>query len=562
MSDNPTNVGLGCTNVSKIPPCSDYLKGALPKIVEPGSSVSVYVNATTGSDANTGANSSAPVQTLQRALDLMQFNSADLGIVEITSTTLALGANPLINFFPLNGRYGRVIIRGPKTQLASDIVASTAIFAPNMIGINGTTGGYTAAAFAKKYAVNRTTTYDTRTQIITNTGSNISTIDSAESGAITSGLTPAVWTAGDSFQVFDISTVLSWTGNLRLQIAPENKVIFDSLIIRPGTNAEFESSPRPMTTSYLVHFRSCQLESVGSALGATYIGNFIIEGCYCLSALASNRFLNYGGLLALNNYAERVCIRLQNFPGIIAALFVLNSETAGGVFCANSKVYLTEISTSGGAGADILNFNQSTQGQVIQVLQVAAAATPFRIDRSSIDLSNATIGVVAGAVNSFVATRGSIANLFTVTISDPGNVAAGSAISGSRASITAVTITGSSTHGLTINNGSSVNVVTSLSVSNALGAGILVDQGSELTGNAGSSIVGTGSTSVGMSVVGGSHGNFPVRPTITGTAGNAFVGNAPGPQAAQTWAVLANRVPGQCNDFAVNPTQNCFIFTA
>lgn len=303
MTENSQNIGVRCTNTSKIPPCDEYLSGALPKIVHPVPSLSFFLNTSTGADTNSGTNAGSPVLTLGRILALMENSSADVGIIEITSATLALGANPTIDLFPLAGRYGKIIFRGPKTTLATDTVAAAATYAPNLIGVNGTTAGYTAGAFAKKYIVNLTTAYDLRSAIITNTAGNISSIVSLTSSGYFDGTT-LPWTALDAFQVFDISTVVTWSGTLNVIIEPMNRVFFDSLIMRPSANATFMYTPRAFDPQ-LIQFRSCQLESVGAALGVTYIGDYIIEGCYCLSALASDRILNFGALYAFNNYIER-----------------------------------------------------------------------------------------------------------------------------------------------------------------------------------------------------------------------------------------------------------------
>lgn len=289
--------------------------GTLEKLVIPvTTTVTVYLDGTTGDDTNSGRTPALPVKTLARAIDIMEQCSA-LECVFSIQNTIDLGANPTVCFFPLVTRCKHITLQGRKLGPGgaglpvSDVVMSITDIDPasrNWRRITGVAGGYVPNAFQTFFVQNNV---QNRIYVVDTNG--VTTVDTIAGPSIrgpASGSLPPVpvqpvpWTVGDSFTLFTVSDSITWTGALLLDV-PYNTITFSSLIMAPTVTGSYLAAPDGI--EHNVVFRGCRLNALSdNLLSPSYQGSLLLQGVYSAGTVPSAFFTG--------DQANR-CIQMESF---------------------------------------------------------------------------------------------------------------------------------------------------------------------------------------------------------------------------------------------------------
>jgi hypothetical protein len=235
-------------------------------------SITIYVNAGTGSDTNDGLTSATAVATIQKGIDILGTFLTNEGILQLEGTTpFDLGVDPTLNFFPATSFSGNIIVRGTQLDTISDTVAS--IPSPSGIGpfdtwtvVNGTSGGYPVSDYLSHFIHN--TTQD---RIYTVLDNGVSSVDTITGNGAPNGLEDA-WVVGNSFTLFKVQTIIEFSGTLTILNPQNTPLLFEYVWVQPASGATWTNVQLPVTT-----FRGCRLDVYSER---AYTGSMNIEGCY------------------------------------------------------------------------------------------------------------------------------------------------------------------------------------------------------------------------------------------------------------------------------------------
>jgi len=231
--------------------------------IVPTGTFTVFVDNDLGSDTNDGLTIGTAVQTLTQAITILNQNAAATGIISLgTGDMFALGADPVLSFFPASGNYERILIAGGRSAVVSGTVTSySSDHGPtNKWHTLTVTGG---PLIVNNYA--RAFIQNTRTGIVFSVFSNTAgTVRIVGGDTTVTDLTRTVpFENGDPYTIFTISTTLTWTGDLTVR-QPSNLLWVTDLIVNGGAgNTWVNPSVRPLT----VVFSGCTIiaSTVGGA---------------------------------------------------------------------------------------------------------------------------------------------------------------------------------------------------------------------------------------------------------------------------------------------------------
>ena len=235
-------------------------------------SITIYVNAGTGNDANDGLTSLTAVQTIQKGLDILGTYLSEEGIIQLEGNTpFNLGNNPTLNFFPATSFSGNIKILGTRIDEVTDTVLS--IPSPSGIGpfdtwtvVNGTVGGYLPSDYSTHFIQNTT-----NGRYYTVQDNHAGSVDTITGNDAPNGKGDA-WTAGDSFTLFKAGSIIQFSGNLTILNPNNTTTIFEAIWVQPVTGGSWTNIKLPVTT-----FRGCRLDVDSER---AYVGSMVIEGCY------------------------------------------------------------------------------------------------------------------------------------------------------------------------------------------------------------------------------------------------------------------------------------------
>lgn len=244
------------------------------------SALTIYANAGTGSDTNDGLTPATAVQTIQRALDVISTYLVYNGTIQLLGNTpFDLGTDSNLNFFPATTRVGNLVIKGTRLNEVNDTVAS---FAHNIGPFNtwtqvtGTTGGYTASLYQGWFVQNNTK--NTFYSILDNAVGTVDTIagDGAPNGQIDA------WTNGDSFSLYTLESVITFSGTIDILNSSNDTVRFQDVWIQPSSGATLKNPLLPVTT-----YNACRMDT-NSQL--SYTGSMNLNGVYSENTLTGTIF--------------------------------------------------------------------------------------------------------------------------------------------------------------------------------------------------------------------------------------------------------------------------------
>ena len=570
-----TDFGLGCTSAasSHTLPCPrNPTINALNEIANPKEEVNVYVNSISGDDSNIGS-TSFPVKTIDGAIHRLKFFSASCANIILSDGVHDIGTDPVLDFFPISGRYGQIYIKGSVNTLTTDTILTTGFDGPGQqwISVTGTTAGYTPGAFDYKFFYNEVTKkYAT---IKTNTATVLTTL----LGFLTPLVIPYT-EDGQAYTIFDLDgtgAIIQSKGRVQLRIHPQAQLIFERVTIDPLATVtpptsinEFPYWIAPPVHDPLVYFRGCQLNARGSI--GCYSEAYIIEGCRIQGFKYDPFDVNEVVFFNFSINSQQI-----GFMTIFNTIFINTIVGASGTARFDAVIIDSAFSTIGGSslrleggtvnisGIEILNapgigvFGLRGVDGIIGPINITnVLGDAIYIDASNsidIDTLEVTFNPLAAATVVGIRTEdGNKLRLIRCTI--PDSPSHGIVLSkGTVFAAQNITITDAADVGMVIERGA-CGSLDSVSISDSGGIGMLVRRGCKVSGIG---LSGTGNVGIGVKVEAGSCMDFIVRPTITGGGGDAQAGSAP----ISTWAILAARAPGVANDYSLNPTDNCHIYT-
>lgn len=280
---------------------------ALENIMNEEAVRTVFVNAGTGLDTNTGLSSTQALLTIPRAIVVMGQRNALQCIIQLEGTVdFDLGANPVLCFNPIHRTCKHITVQGTETTLVGpdtvQVITAISPLGRNWRRIEGAGAGY--PALTKQYVRNHN---QDRVYMIEASGGN--TIDTIVGPIPTSSFSVSLppvpvladpWTLGDTFTAFSISNLITWSGTLSLDI-PYNKVTFMSVIFRGATDSILRA---PGGGGHNAIFKGCQLDAQSNDNNnPSYQGGILMQGVLCEG-------VNPGGVLM--GVQSEGCVQMES----------------------------------------------------------------------------------------------------------------------------------------------------------------------------------------------------------------------------------------------------------
>ena len=197
-------------------------------------SIAVYVDSSSGSDANDGLTMGAPKATLQNATSVLETVVADLCRIVILSY-VDLGTDPVIDFFPTSNACKEIQVEGVRTNIVQDTIQSLTTYnteGRNWYEVNGTTGGYGLNTYECAFM------RDLNTSLTWAVESNTDNSVKPAMGRF------STVSNGNIIELYNVSSELRWTG--RFQVDARIGIDFKDIVMAPQTS---ESSFRAETVS-------------------------------------------------------------------------------------------------------------------------------------------------------------------------------------------------------------------------------------------------------------------------------------------------------------------------
>ena len=253
----------------------------------------LYINADTGNDSNPGTDTQ-PLATLTEAIAELASVSADNCILQL-QTTIDLGVDPVLDFFPAVRQCKNIIIRGTKGNTIGDSVASIQDSGPynGWKSVTGTNGDYDLI-YQKQFVHNEN---QDRYYVVDNITDNmvfpiIGDLGDyfSNNGGISAQISgPNAFKVGDEFVLYTADTQITWNNSLALEI-PFNHVTFEALHMAPSPQS-WVSSPNGL--EHRVTFRGCRLD-IAKTLPTTvsttptegsFMGSYDFQGVYAIGTV-------------------------------------------------------------------------------------------------------------------------------------------------------------------------------------------------------------------------------------------------------------------------------------
>lgn len=266
-------------------------------IVVMGSKI-VYVDALDGLDTNNGS-LEAPVQTIPTALGLFSEVFADECIIRLAfNQSFDLGEDPTLNFHSVVRNCAVFVIEGAETELHSDTVTDVGISDPTGRRFNNLTvsSGAVTEDYTSKFIRNtvedRTFVVDSNDlEWIVSLSSTVQIQTDIEGLPTVPGMQDTTpWVENDTLTIFDVSSVITWTGRLGAQV-PFGAVTFRSVVMRPQVEGDYMVAPPG--AEHRVIFESSKLEVRSTSRPEPgYEGSYVMRAVYVEGKEANPIFTN------------------------------------------------------------------------------------------------------------------------------------------------------------------------------------------------------------------------------------------------------------------------------
>lgn len=214
--------------------------------------VVVWVNAgASGRDGNSGLSQSSPVKTIHRAMKVLEQFSALKGVIELDGTTTHdLGTNPTLDFFPLISQYGNVLIRGRRTDVHTGTVTETTTSAESASSTDHFTRFTSDVVTEDDYATHAIQNLNTQRFFAVESNTNV-TVD-VIGGQFISQDFAVIWNVGDSFEMFKVSSCVTWTGHVTV-LASFSRVWIEAVHFLPANNVSQFVTPKYRDDAMIFH---------------------------------------------------------------------------------------------------------------------------------------------------------------------------------------------------------------------------------------------------------------------------------------------------------------------
>lgn len=403
FNQNPNNANwvfqVGVNNPTPGWTQDDYLHPSSERCealgVPPPTDPEVWIDAATGADTNPGS-AAEPLATLAQAISVLSQRSGSSQVCTINIVgALDLGADPVICTSPLQKVCKHIIITGAETVVGSGTIDAAIVnIAPggrNWKQITDTTAAFTPSAFIKAFIRN---TNQNRVFVVEdNAATTIDTI----AGTVQRGPpplpTPPVpvpesvsWTNGDSFTVFTLTSSITWTGALVLDI-PYNGINFESIHFVPGAAGSTlwaPNGPEPKVT-----FKGCEMDARSTdQLQPSYIGSMLLLGVYGEGTAVGAYFTSFQVGRCIQSESMWIDQARLFYTGACAALFLKSTaspavglEIQAAATFVGLGIYIMEPAFNGALVSDAstvhMNFLQVevTTGAGLTTMTVATEST-------------------------------------------------------------------------------------------------------------------------------------------------------------------------------------------
>jgi len=388
----------------------------------------VYANAESGNDTNSGLTPETAVASIERALEVLGTggeaagssagSSAEALIQLQGAAPFSLGANPVLRFAPLMGRFAGVRIAGTKNNTRTDTVRSVqAIDAAvrDWRQVTGNTGNYGAADTYRTHFVRNEN--KGRTYVVERSG--VDTLDTVVGDfetTVPSDPSPpvpvtslAAWSVGDAYTAYQVSSVVTWSGALLLDI-PYGSVVFEALAFEPTVLVIAPYIAAPNGASHQVTYEGCRFQVTSNGATAPLVrGSVLMRGVYAEAANANGAYFFSKGFSQ--------CIQTES-----AWLQQVLVAYGGGSSCAALWMRYNSFSALGGP-SDAMIITQSGRFYGYSLLIDEPFSTGIGVSLSSvatlerIRVSRASIFVGAEFYSAGIAVReASVASLSNVAV--------------------------------------------------------------------------------------------------------------------------------------------------
>jgi len=264
------------------------MSGGLPVwanyIQTPPSTFTVFVD-NSGNNANDGLTIGTAVQTLARALAILNENTATEGIISLgVGDTFNLGTDQTYEFFPAAYHYSDITVRGGRVNAVAGTITAvnTAAHGPSNQWHRLTTSITTSPNNYSEYFIENTRTR-TIYAVKSNSGFTVDIIGGQTS--ITDTTLGRPFEIGDGFTIYRISTTLTWANRVSIE-QPVGLLYFQDVIIAGGGASDTWHNPpvQPLT----VVFTGCRIVSSSTTLPTMY-GSMRLEGVASIGIGANTR---------------------------------------------------------------------------------------------------------------------------------------------------------------------------------------------------------------------------------------------------------------------------------
>lgn len=374
----------------------------------PDTTATVYINTDTGNDVNDGKTPSTAVATLPRALAVLQQSvGGALATVQLAGVApLNLGTDPIVQLGPLVMRFSRIRIRGTPGIPIQDTVLSISTGTNNWQQVTGTTGGYVANAYQRHFVRNER---NGRTFVVEQNGAaTLDTIvgpvvfDISQPQPPMSVVSPETpWIIGDTFTVFQATSVIQWNGGLVLDI-PYGTLLFEALSFEPGVIDSYLSAPDG--PQHRVEFEGSHITLTDTTVLLAFIrGSVFMRGVHAAGAVGDNTRL-FGK--RTGSCIQTESLWLENgvvaYSGTCASLWFRYDTTTGS--SPTWALFITE-------GAQFYGFSIQITEPVFAAVGVTSGSSAFFLELRAIRTSVFDPGF--GFIGIFHASNVVLQNIYT-----------------------------------------------------------------------------------------------------------------------------------------------------
>lgn len=248
----------------------------------------VYVDAPTGSDANSGLSPTSPKQTFQAAVGAFNAVAARQCTI-IVLNTVDLGTNPNIHFFPATFGCQNIRVQGVRQNVVNDVLTGFVEIGGTPLHL-GWSGGNTAqiGGFQPALYQNHFVRFPASGRayiVLNNSATTFDILHDASADSYVIETLPGA----RNFTMYTVNSSITWSGPFIA--AASQRIDFEDIILRGQGVDTFHVSRTPEQSTYSgVRFEFDSSTDVDLTPGHVSGDNLLLAGCY-VDVPAGNNFL-------------------------------------------------------------------------------------------------------------------------------------------------------------------------------------------------------------------------------------------------------------------------------